>query len=92
MRIRIRNTALITCRLSCAFPADRLSFLLLPFISLLLWLGLALSDKIAFAARFLSDQQLTDYLEREWVNLLAAGSSQVCVQPIRAEITCYNDQ
>ncbi len=39
--------------------------------------GLALTDKIAFAARFLSDRQLADYLEREWLTLLAAGSIQV---------------
>lgn len=38
--------------------------------------GLALTDKIAFAARFLSDRQLADYLEREWLTLLAAGSLQ----------------
>jgi hypothetical protein len=46
--------------------------------------GLALTDKIAFAARFLSDRQLADYLEREWLTLLAAGSIQVSSQvPIK---------
>jgi hypothetical protein len=54
-------------------------------------LGLALPDKIAFAARFLSDQQLTDYLEREWVNLLAAGSLQVYT--VQSEVSIdYADQ
>ena len=30
-------------------------------------------DRIAFAAKFLSDKALVDYLDREWHSLLARG-------------------